>query len=161
MTNTPDRIERSIDIDAPAERVWALASRPGWWINDGTVADNEVQDRGDHVVVRSAAYGEFVLQVVELDPPVSAEFRWHSGSSGVDAGPDEPTTLVRFTVEPRPAGGVTLRVVESGFAALPADRRADTYRQNDEGWASQLSAVPATVTRQDRAGADGLERAGR
>ena len=32
-----DRIDRSIDIDAPAARVWSLVSRPWWWINEGTV----------------------------------------------------------------------------------------------------------------------------
>ena len=30
-----DRIDRSIEIDAPAERVWDLVTRPGWWINEG------------------------------------------------------------------------------------------------------------------------------
>lgn len=32
-----DRIDRSIDIDAPAGRVWDLVARPGWWINEGDV----------------------------------------------------------------------------------------------------------------------------
>ncbi|WP_246623126.1 SRPBCC family protein [Streptomyces malaysiensis] len=32
-----DRIARQIDIDAPAERVWELIARPGWYVNDGAV----------------------------------------------------------------------------------------------------------------------------
>ena len=32
-----DRIERSIDIDASAEKVWSLIARPGWWINEEEV----------------------------------------------------------------------------------------------------------------------------
>ena len=35
MTDTKDRIERKIEIDAPAEWVWLLVSQPGWWIDDG------------------------------------------------------------------------------------------------------------------------------
>ena len=30
-----DRIEREIHVDAPIERVFALVSEPGWWIEDG------------------------------------------------------------------------------------------------------------------------------
>ncbi len=142
-TTVADRIERSIDIDATAERVWELVSRPGWWINEGTVVDNTVEDRGDHVLVRHASYGEFRLQVVQLDPPSYAAFRWSSGER--DDG-TQPPTLVEFTIEPR-AGGVTLRVVESGFAGLSPDRRESTCRENDEGWASELAAARAFLTR--------------
>ena len=37
MTQTDqelDRIERSIEIDASAEKVWSLLEQPGWWINE-------------------------------------------------------------------------------------------------------------------------------
>jgi len=43
----PDSIERSIDISADAERVFALVSRPGWWINEGAVVENIVETVGD------------------------------------------------------------------------------------------------------------------
>ena len=39
--------ERQIDIDATAERVWALVSTPGWWINDGTIVEHLIERRGD------------------------------------------------------------------------------------------------------------------
>ena len=142
-TTVADRIERSIDIDAPADRVWGLVSTPGWWINDGTVTDNTVEDRGDHVVVRNAEHGEFRVVVVVLDPPSAAAFRWSSGNR--DDG-TQPTTLVEFAIEPRPGGGVTLTVVESGFAGLSPDRRESTYRDNDEGWASELAAARMFLT---------------
>ena len=44
-----DRIDRTIDIDASAERVWDLVTRPGWWINEGTVDDDpDVRVDGVH-----------------------------------------------------------------------------------------------------------------
>ena len=36
-----DRIDRSIEIDATAEKVWGLVSRPGWWINSRTIVSNQ------------------------------------------------------------------------------------------------------------------------
>ncbi|OSZ57258.1 ATPase, partial [Streptomyces pharetrae CZA14] len=53
-----DRIVRQIDIDAPADRVWELVARPGWYINDGTVeAEPELRHEGDVAVVRHATLG--------------------------------------------------------------------------------------------------------
>jgi hypothetical protein len=42
-------------------------------------------------------------------------------------------TLVTFTLEPA-EGGTTLTIVESGFDAIPIERRADAFEANDEGW---------------------------
>ncbi|MEU0837726.1 hypothetical protein [Streptomyces sp. NPDC005969] len=55
-----DRIARQIDIDAPAERVWELVARPGWYVNDGAVeADPDLCYEGDVAVVRHPTLGEF------------------------------------------------------------------------------------------------------
>ena len=37
MEQIPDTIEREILINAPMERVWALVSEPGWFINAGQI----------------------------------------------------------------------------------------------------------------------------
>jgi hypothetical protein len=34
-----------------------------------------------------------------------------------------------------------LRIVESGFDAIPADRRASAFEGNSEGWAAQTELV--------------------
>ena len=104
-----DRIDRSIDIDAPAERVWELVSRPGWWINEGAVdPEPDLVVTDDQAVLRHPAYGEFRLQVLASRPPSYVSYRW--------VNPDaEAGTLVEFWIEPR-EGGVTLRVAESGFS---------------------------------------------
>jgi len=137
-----DRIDRSIDIAAPAERVWALVSRPGWWINEGEVdpePDLDVTD--DHAVLRHPAYGEFRLQVLASRPPSYVSYRWVNPDA--DAG-----TLVEFWIEPR-EGGVTLRVAESGFSALGKAREEWlAHREgNVQGWTSELAAARTWVER--------------
>jgi hypothetical protein len=54
-----------------------------------------------------------------------------------------PGTLVEFQVEGRAGGGVTLRVVESGFSGLPdteEDRRKN-HEDNSSGWELELEAA--------------------
>jgi hypothetical protein len=36
---------------------------------------------------------------------------------------------------------VRLRIVESGFEAIPAERRASAFAANSEGWAAQTELV--------------------
>ncbi|CAN5399097.1 hypothetical protein BH11ACT8_BH11ACT8_04470 [soil metagenome] len=145
-----DRIDRSIDIDATAEKVWALVSRPGWWINSRTIVDNPRTRRvGGVDVVQDPVHGTFPIATERLDPPSYAAFRWLTTT---DEG-DRPGTLVEFFVTDRP-GGVTLRVVESGFSSLDEERDAwlKMREGNVEGWAIELEAFrvhhdPTTLTR--------------
>lgn len=134
MTET-DRIERAIDIDAPAERVWALVTRPGWFINDGAVIDHTVDRDGDVDIVRDPVHGDFRIRTEKLDPHRYAAFRW------LDTDTDG-STLVEFHLDGRP-GGVRLTVVESGFDTLggtEADRRR-RLEENTEGWRIELAAA--------------------
>jgi uncharacterized protein YndB with AHSA1/START domain len=140
-TQTQDRIERQIDIDAPAEKVWALISRPGWWINDGTVVDVAPERRGDLDVVTHPEHGEFAIRTITLDPPDYAAFRWVPTASGKATVADQ-STLTEFWIEGRD-GGVVLKVIESGFASLDvseAERRA-MIAGNTEGWSVELEAA--------------------
>ncbi|MFF9277444.1 SRPBCC domain-containing protein [Streptomyces griseosporeus] len=140
-----DRIARQIDIDAPAERVWELVARPGWYINDGTVdAEPDLRYEDDVAVVRHPTLGEFRFRTVELDKPRYAAFRWIGTPFRDDSA---PSTLVEFWIEERDGGGVTLRVVESGFSSL-ADDPADWLKQregNDKGWLTELQAAKTFV----------------
>lgn len=136
-----DRIERSIGIEATEQRVWDLVSRPGWWINEGSIdSDPQVRREGDVTVVTHPRYGEFRLETVTSEPPRYVAFRW------VDPG-EEEGTLVEFWIDPR-EHGVTLTVAESGFAGLGKDRQA-TLRQIEEntaGWEAELAAARRYVT---------------
>ena len=121
-----DRIDRSIDIDASAERVWELVSRPGWWINEGAVdPEPDLVLTGDDAVLRHPSYGEFRLRVLESRPPSYVSYRWTNPDA--DAG-----TLVEFWIEPRderrhPAGGrerlLRPRQGARGLAEAPRGQR--------------------------------------
>jgi hypothetical protein len=131
-----DRIDRSIEIAAGADVVWDLVSRPGWWINDGTVdPEPDVVVEGDEAVVTHPTHGVFRLRTLESRPTSYLSYRW------VDPGSDAGT-LVEFWIEPRD-GGVTLRVAESGFSTLgkPREEWLRHREGNVEGWATELDAA--------------------
>ncbi|WP_407566055.1 SRPBCC domain-containing protein [Streptomyces sp. 184] len=140
-----DRIARQIDIDAPADRVWDLVVRPGWYINDGEVdpAGQDVRQEGDVTVIREAGSGDYRFSTVELDKPRYAAFRWLSAPHRKEA---TGSTLVEFWIDERP-GGVTLRVVESGFSGLSEDPAVWLKERagNDKGWLEELAAGKAYV----------------
>ena len=92
-----DRIDRSIEIDASAERVWSLVPRPGWWINDEEVdPEPELRQEGDVDVLVHPKHGEFRLQTLEADRPRYVAFLW------IDNVAPEAGTTVEFWIE-RPA----------------------------------------------------------
>ena len=144
-----DSIRRQIDIDASAEKVWSLITRPGWYVNDGTVLDDpdtrvETADDGTEIaVVTHPTMGEFRFRTIELDEPRYAAFRW-LGTPYRDA---TEGTLVEFRIEDNPAGGVTLEVLESGFSTLSEDPAVWLKERegNDNGWAQELVAAKTYV----------------
>ena len=76
-----------IDIDASAERVWALVARPGWYINQGAVVSNPVLETdGDLTVLRHPEHGDCRIRTVSLDPPRYAAFRWLGEGERVHPG---------------------------------------------------------------------------
>lgn len=133
-----DAIERSIDIDAPAERVWTLVSEPGWWINEGAYRPHEIEHRDGVDFVTDVKHGTFPIVTQKLDPPHYASFRWLER----DSDRDGPGTTTEFWIDQRD-GGVTLRVRESGFASL--DKSAQEVRkhidENTEGWKIELGVA--------------------
>jgi uncharacterized protein YndB with AHSA1/START domain len=139
-----DRITRQIDIDAPADRVWELIARPGWYINDGTVeAEPDLRYEGDVAVVTQPGVGEFRFRTVQLDKPRYAAFRW----LGTPYRAVSEGTLVEFWIDDRADGGVTLRVLESGFSTLSDDPATWLKERegNDRGWTDELGAAKAFV----------------
>lgn len=136
-----DRIERTIDIDASAEKVWALVARPGWWINDSEIdPDPELRREGDVDVVVHPTWGEFRLRTLERDEPRYIAYHW------VDNVAPEAGTTVQFWIEPRD-GGVRLKVLESGFETLRKDREAIDHQiaENTNGWDVELGCAKRYV----------------
>jgi len=148
MTNT-DRIEKKIVLRAPRARVWRAITDSqefGTWFRaalDGPfVAGERV---GGRITYPGYEHLRMDVLVEKIEPERLFSFRWHPNA--IEPGADyakEPTTLVEFRLE-EVAEGTLLTIVESGFDALPAERRADAYRGNDEGWTEQLKNIEAHV----------------
>jgi uncharacterized protein YndB with AHSA1/START domain len=151
-----DRIEKEVVLRAPLNRVWKAISDAdefGQWFGvrfDGpfvagasvtgvitpTAVDEDVARAQEPHAGKSDTW-----QIVAVEPQRRLAFRWHPYA--VESGTDyskEPTTLVEFTLA-ETGDGVLLRIVESGFDAIPAERRASAFAANSEGWAKQTELI--------------------
>ncbi|HET9982156.1 MAG TPA: SRPBCC family protein [Longimicrobiales bacterium] len=148
MTTTPtsssDRIEEQVVLDAPRARVWRAltnADELGAWFGANLAGSTIAPGARVTGHITSPGYEHVVMDLLieELVPERRFSWRWHPAAiePGVDYSA-EPRTLVTFTLEDAADGGTLLRVVESGFAALPEARRATAFLGNSKGWAGQL-----------------------
>lgn len=144
-----DRIEKTVDLKAPVDRVWQAltdAREFGQWFRvnltepfaEGQVARGNILHPGyEHLM--------FEAKVVTIRPKSLFAMTWHPYA--VDPAVDysaEPSTLIEFTLEPT-ASGTRLTVVESGFDKVPAHRRDEAFRMNEGGWAAQMQNIKAHV----------------
>jgi len=148
-----DRIEKHIVLRAARSRVWKAISNAkefGDWFRvafdgefrEGTVIRGPLLYPGfEHIMVE--------ILVVRMEPECLFSFRWHPDASdpAVDYSA-EPTTLVEFRLEDAPdgSGGTALTLVESGFDAIPIERRAEAFGSNDGGWTEQMKNLERYVT---------------
>jgi uncharacterized protein YndB with AHSA1/START domain len=135
-----DRIERSITITAPLERVWDLVTEPGWWVPSDVPVDAD-RTPGTVVVRESEKWGRFPVEVVDVRPMTYAAFRWASTFPGEDLAAGR-TTLIEFAVTPT-ADGVRVSVTESGFSQLDASEglKRQGIESNSDGWTEQMSSL--------------------
>ncbi|HCZ33548.1 MAG TPA: vanillate O-demethylase oxidoreductase VanB [Holophagaceae bacterium] len=144
-----DRIEKQILLRAPRARVWRAltdAGEFGEWFRvklDGPFVPGG-RTTG-HITYPGYEHLRMDVLVERMEAETLFGFRWHPAA--VDPGVDysrEPSTLVEFHLE-AVTGGTLLRLVESGFDQLPADRREAAYRQNEGGWAIQMDNIQRHV----------------
>src|SRR5882757_5433594 len=156
MTDSTDRIEKRILLQAPLGRVWEAisdAKQFGSWFGvdldgpftagsrvTGRIAPTKV-DPG--VAKQQAAVAGLAVEwtVEAIEPMRRFSFHWHPFA--IDARVDyshEPTTLVVFTLE-EVAGGTQLTITESGFDRVPLERRAKAFTANEQGWAAQTMLI--------------------
>jgi uncharacterized protein YndB with AHSA1/START domain len=135
-----DRIERSVLIDAPLDRVWDLVTEPGWWVPSQAPTTTD-RTPGAIAVRESEQWGRFPVQLVNLDPKTYAAFRWASTNVGEDLT-DDNTTLIEFHLNTE-AQAIKVTVVETGFAALPIPDavRCKGFDSNAEGWGQELISL--------------------
>ncbi|MBP0579165.1 SRPBCC family protein [Labrys sp. LIt4] len=144
-----DRIEKTIELNAPVERVWrALTDHEefGTWFRvklDGPFVPGQIS-RG-HITYPGYEHVAWEAKIVSMDKPRLFSFTWHpyAVDPDVDYSKEKPT-LVEFHLRPE-GTGTHLSVIESGFDAIPAHRRAEAFRMNDGGWAEQVKNIKAHV----------------
>jgi uncharacterized protein YndB with AHSA1/START domain len=149
-----DRIEKEVVLRAPLERVWRAisdAEQFGQWFGvrfdgpfvegasvTGVITPTTVDEDVARMQEEHAGTAD-TWHIVAIEPQRRMAFRWHPYPVE-SAGEQEPTTLVEFTLN-ETDDGVLLRIVESGFDKIPADRRAAAFEGNTEGWAKQTELV--------------------
>ncbi|HXA56452.1 MAG TPA: SRPBCC family protein [Candidatus Acidoferrum sp.] len=140
-----DRVEKKIELKAPVSRVWrALTDHRefGEWFRvklDGPFAPGQVS-RG-HMTYPGYEHYKWEAVVQKMEPERLFSFTWHPYA--VDQKKDyskETPTLVEFKLE-KTSTGTLLTVTESGFDKLPADRRDEAFRMNDNGWTIQTTNI--------------------
>ena len=147
-----DRIEKSIELKAPASRVWRALTdyrEFGEWFRvklESPFAPGQVS-RGQ---ITHPGYEHIIMEVVvqKIEPETLFSYTWHPYA--VDPKIDysnEPPTLVEFRLEKTPTGSL-LHIAESGFDKLPSHRRLEAFRMNDGGWTQQLKNIESHVAKE-------------
>ena len=141
---TTDQIEEQVVLPTPRARVWRAltnAEELGAWFG-ANIAGATISP-GAHVTghITIPGYEQVVFDIIIDEMVTERRFSWRWHPNALDPKIDyssEPRTLVTFTLEDAPTGGTLLRVVESGFDALPAARRGPSFTGNSKGWQGQL-----------------------
>lgn len=146
-----DRIERSILIEAPRERVWRALSDAGefgtWF---GANLQGQAFAPGQRVrgpiTIKGFEHVHFDVVTERVEPPRLLSYRWHPYAidTAVDYTQETPT-LVTFTLDDAPGNATRLTVVESGFENMPPHRRLEAFRMNDNGWDAQMRNIARHV----------------
>jgi uncharacterized protein YndB with AHSA1/START domain len=136
----PDRIERTVQLAHPPERVWAAlttAEGLGTWFGNSAEIDLRV---GGQAKLTWDSGDTATLTIEHLEPPRVFGYTWPV--YGLPDG-DPRRTYVEFTLEPT-STGTTLTMVESGFAQLQdAGEHKAAYSGNTEGWTNELGELVA------------------
>ena len=138
-------IEKRIELNAPVSRVWRALTdyrEFGEWFRvklDGPFMLGEIST--GHITYPGYEHLKWEAAVQKMEPERLFSFTWHPYA--VDPKVDysnEPATLVEFRLEPKDKGTV-LYLTESGFDALPKDRRFEAFRMNEDGWTEQMTNI--------------------
>jgi uncharacterized protein YndB with AHSA1/START domain len=149
MTTSTDRIEKEIVLRAPRARVWRAltdSTEFGAWFGvklEGAFVPGKPV--AGTMTVKGYEGMKFEIVIDEIAPEERFSYRWHPYA--IDPKVDysgEPMTLVAFRLEDL-GESTKVTVVESGFDAIPAARRAEALRMNTHGWGAQLENIARHV----------------
>ncbi len=144
-----DRIEKQIDLKAPIARVWqALTDYQQFNAWFGVKLEKPFmlgQKTSGHITYPGYEHLIMEVAVTAMEPERLFAFTWHpyAVDPAVDYSQEIPT-LVEFRLE-QIATGTRLRICESGFDKIPAQRRAEAFRMNDGGWTEQIKNIAQYV----------------
>src|SRR4051812_4050023 len=149
MTST-DRIEKLVNLDVPRSRVWRALTDVkqfnAWFGSALTGKFTPGAEVSGNLTFKNYEHLTMTLWIEAMEPDRLFSFRWHPYA--IEAGIDyaaEPTTLVTFTLEDA-GSGTRLMIVESGFDAIPASRRAKAFSMNSAGWDGQAKNIQKFLT---------------
>lgn len=144
-----DKIEKTIEINAPVSKVWDAISdykKFGAWFQ---VRLDQPFVAGGKTTGQMTVPGYEDLKwegtVVALEPEKRIVFSWVTHA--IDPDKDytgEPETLCEFLLEPT-ENGTRLTIIESGFSNLPPGVREEALIRNEEGWSQQITNVKTYV----------------
>ncbi|MDY7085358.1 MAG: SRPBCC domain-containing protein [Actinomycetota bacterium] len=135
----PDRIERTLEIAHPVDKVWAAlttAEGLGTWFGHRAEVDLRV---GGEAKLAWDSGDTATLTIERVEPTTVFGYTWPI--HGLPDG-DPRRTYVEFTLAPS-AGGTTLTMVESGFAQLPEAEHKTAFSGNTGGWTNELGELVA------------------
>jgi uncharacterized protein YndB with AHSA1/START domain len=142
-----DRIERSIVINAPRDRVWRALSNAeefGTWFGANLKGASFAPGQRASGHITHPGYEHILFDVVieRVEPQDLLSYRWHpyAVDPAMDYSSEEPT-LVTFTLEDAPGNATLLTVVETGFDKVPPQRRLEAFRMNSNGWDGQMRNI--------------------
>lgn len=155
MPSETDRIVKTTVLHAPLDRVWSAvsdATQFGTWFGaefdapfspgarmTGRIRPTQVD--AEVAALQAPHDGmPFVVMIEAIEPLRRFAFRWHPYAVESHDYDSEPTTLVEFVLAAVP-GGTELTVTESGFDAVPLERRAAAFAANEGGWTHQLVLI--------------------
>lgn len=149
MNNTlQDTIEREMILKAPIERVFnglADAKSMCSWFMNGIEGDYRAGQNVVFIFKGSTQTFRVSAHIVAMDPNHYFAYRWVPGSDSIEGDLTEAaTTLVEFFLE-EVDGGTKLRMVESGFASLPAEYYEQAFSDNSGGWDEELPKLKAYI----------------
>lgn len=130
-------VVRTIEIDAPAERVFELWTKPEelvrWWPDAA-----ELEPRvGGKLKLEFEGRGEVWGELTRFEPPNGLAFTWIRG-----VAPDV-TTLVEVTIEDLGSGRSRVELVHSGFENVPEGQVAEWHAMHGAGWSHFLGCLAA------------------
>lgn len=80
------------------------------------------------------------LWVDRVDPETFFSFYWEAYPAENNQKEEIPKNLVTFSLEPQ-GDFVLLTVTESGFDQLPAAKKLEALKGNEQGWEKQMELI--------------------